>query len=162
MKIIEKEILEQTKATLNKTDYIRSPNVTENIIQSPWTSVINSVGTYQWIIIGVGIFTITSVVLIVIFKLCKKQGQTEHAMSINIANNQNMTNTSPSAPITTLAHTGTNPIEPANPQEEPQPHLDPPSYASLDPAILNKDPALYTTEDRIAIRRSWKEKNRKQ
>ena len=47
MKIIKKEILEQTKATLNKTDYIRSPNITENIIQSPWTSVINSVGTYQ-------------------------------------------------------------------------------------------------------------------
>ena len=102
------------------------------------------------------------VVLIVIFKLCKKQGQTEHAMSINIANNQNMTNTSPSAPVTTLVHTGTNSIKTTNPQEKPQPQLDPPSYASLDPAILNKDPALYTPEDRITIQRSWKEKNRKQ
>ena len=99
-------------------------------------------------------------VLIVTFRLCKKEGQAEHAMSINISNNQNMTNTSPLAPITTLAHTGTNPIELTNPQEEPQ--LDPPSYASLDPAILNKDPALYTNKDRLAIRRSWKAKERKQ
>ena len=82
-------------------------------------------------------------------------------MSINIENNQNMANTSPSAPITTLAHTGTNLIETSNHQEtclnqmekKPQPQMDPPSYASLDPDLL-------TPEDRIAIRRSWKAKNR--
>lgn len=100
------------------------------------------------------------IALLVLFKLCRKQSQSETAMSINIENNQNMTNNSPSAPVTTLAHTGTNPIKPTNPQEKPKPHLDPPSDESLDPAILNKDTALLTPEDRIAIRRSWKTRNR--
>ena len=156
MKIINKETLEQTKATLNISSYIRSQNVTENIVHSPWTSMINSLDTYKWIIIGSGLFTIASIMLIIIFRLCKNQGQAEHAMSINIANTQNMANTSPSAPITSLAHTGTNPIEPTEPQSEP------PSYASLDPALLKKDPALYTHEERLAIRRSMKAKGRTQ
>ena len=62
-------------------------------------------------------------------------------MSITIANNQNMENFSPSAPKTTLAHTGTNPIE------HPEPQIKPPSYDSLDPALLEKDPALFTPEE---------------
>merc|ERR1712105_176468 len=90
---------------------------TEKIIHSPWTSSIGGISTYHWIIIGAVIFTITIIALLVLLRVCKKQGQSEPAMSINIENNQNMANTSPSAPITTLAHTGTNLIETSNHQE---------------------------------------------
>ena len=84
----------------------------------------------------------------IIFIFCKKQGQSDHTMSINIANNQNMKKFSPLAPKTTLAHTGTNPIE------HPEPQTEPPSYDSLDPALLEKDPALFTPEEKVTYRKS--------
>ena len=144
---------------MNKTDFIRSRIITEKIIHSPWTSSIGGISTYHWIIIGAVIFTITIIVLLVLLRVCKKQGQYEPAMSINIENNQNMANTTPTAPITMLAHTGTKPIETSNHQEKPHSQMDPPSYASLDPDLLTRDPDLLTPEDRIAIRRSWEVKN---
>ena len=68
------------------------------------------------------------------------------------------TNTSPSAPLTALAHTGTNPIEPTFIQTAPQSQPDPPSYASLDSSILEKDPRTFTMEDTVALKRSLKRK----
>ena len=91
----------------------------------------------------------------IIFIFCKKQSQSDHTLAINIANNQNMEKISPSAPKTTLAHTGTNPIE------HPEPQIEPPSYDSLDLALLEKDPALFTPEERIAYRRSMIAKGRR-
>ena len=101
----------------------------------------------------------------IIYILCNKKGQSDHAMSITIANNQNMENFSPSAPKSTMAHTGTNPIEHPEPQtnhiEHPEPQTKPPSYDSLDPALLEKNPALFTPEERVTYRRSMIEKGRR-
>ena len=148
MKIINKGTIEETKATLNISSYIRSPDTTETIVHSSWILVINSLDTYKWIIIGAGCIIMTLGMFAVIFIFCKKQGQSDHTMSINIAKNQNMEKFSPSAPKTTLAHIGTNPIE------HPEPQTKPPSYDSLDPALLEKDPALFTPEEIDIYRRS--------
>ena len=91
-----------------------------------------------------------------IYIYCNKKGHSDHAMSITIANNQNMEKISPSAPKSTMAHTGTNPIE------HPEPQIKPPSYDSLDPALLEKDPALFTPEERFTYRRSMIEKGRRE
>ena len=57
-------------------------------------------------------------------------------------------------PATTMAHTGTDPIELQTIQVEPKPEPGPPSYASLDiPTILKKDPRFYTPADRHALSR---------
>ena len=37
--------------------------------------------------------------------------QIDPSISINVENNQNVENTTPTAPVTTLAHTGTNAID---------------------------------------------------
>ena len=113
-------------------------------MHSPWTSVLNNLNTYKWVFIGAGCVIMSSVIFAIIFIFCKKQSQPDHTMSINIANNQNMENCSPSAPTTNMAHTGTN----------PEPQIKPPSYDSLDPALLKKDPALFTPEERLAFRMS--------
>ena len=146
MQIIKKETVEQAKASLNDTNFIRSSKPISIITKSPWISIIES---HKWVIIGLGIFIVSLVTFITSYKLCMKRGQSDSAVSINIENNATSTNTSPLAPATTLAHTGTNPIEPTFIQTEPQSQPDPPSYASLDPAILKKDPRMYTMEDRV-------------
>ena len=81
-------------------------------------------------------------------QICNKQDQSKTAMSINIENNQNIKNTSPTAPMITLAHTGINPIE----DMEMKPQHDPPSYSSLDSDQISREQA-------IATQRNWFEKN---
>ena len=58
-----------------------------------------------------------------------------------------------------MAHTGTNPIEPSLIQAEQESQSKPPSYTSLDPAlILQKDPRTYTMDERMALWHSLKKK----
>ena len=87
--------------------------------------------------------------------LLQQKGHSDHAMSITIANNQNMGKKFPSPPKSTMAHTGTNPIE------HPEPQIKPPSYDFLDAALLEKDPALFTSEERSSYRKSMIAKGRK-
>ena len=122
---------------------------------SPWASVVTSLDTYKWVIIGTGCAIMTVGIFAFIYIYCHKKGHSDHAMSITIANNQNMENFSPSTPKTTLAHTGTNPFE------YPEPQTKPPSYDSLDPALLEKDPALFTSEEKFRYRRSMIENGRR-
>ena len=102
----------------------------------------------------------------IIYILWNKKGHSDHAMSITIANNQNMENFSPAAPKSTMANTGTNPIEHPEPQtnhiEHHEPQTKPPSYDSLNPALLEKDPALFTPEERFTYGRSMIEKGRRE
>ena len=53
----------------------------------------------------------------------------------------NASNTSPTCPATTMAHTETYPIEQHSDQGKSSIELEPPSYASLDiPTLMKKDP----------------------
>ena len=109
MQVIEKETFEEMKVTFNDTSFIRSSNPVKIISKSPW--MITLLDTYKWVIIGLGLFVISLVASFTAYRVCKRDGQSDSRVSIKIENAANLTNTSPTCPATTMAHTGTNPIE---------------------------------------------------
>ena len=112
MQIIMKENIEQIKATLNTTDFVRNP-LNEKYATIPiWSRPVGGLNIYKWIIVTTATIPASILGSIVIYRICSKQNHSQNAMSINIENN--LTNTSPTAPVTTLAHTRTNPMEDKN------------------------------------------------
>ena len=139
MTIIQRQNSDESKAALNKTNFIRSPEP-EKTASSGWDTKLKGLKPQYWLIIGVAtlFMVITSVTLL---RVCKNNGQT----SINIENNQN-NHTSPTAPQATSAHTGTSPIK-------EKPEMDPPSYSATEIQFLSYD-------QRCDFQRSMRNKNK--
>ena len=112
--------------------------------------ILTFLESYKWVIIGLGLLIVSVVTFVTTYKLCKHNGQSDSRVSINYENAAISSNTSPTCPATTMAHTGKNPIEKQSDQAKPSSESAPHSYASLDiPTLLKKDPRTYTMNDRL-------------
>ena len=67
MQIIRKENIEETKATLNETDFIKNPDNTVEIIHSLWDSTVSGLKTQYWLIIGAVTITIVTLAIFTLF-----------------------------------------------------------------------------------------------
>ena len=124
MQVIIKENFEETKVQLNETSFIRSSDPVKIVKKSP---IITFMESNKWIIIGLGLVIVSLVTFITTYKLCKNNGHSDGRVSIKIDNAANASNTSPTCPATTMAHTGTNPIEQHSDQAKPSSESAPPS-----------------------------------
>lgn len=108
MQVIVKENFEESKAQLNETSFIRSSNPIKTFSKSP---ILTFMESHKWIIIELRVLVIFTVTFVTSYKLCKYNEQSNSRVSINIENAATLSNSSPTCPATTMAHTGTNPIE---------------------------------------------------
>ena len=110
MQIIKKENIEQIKATLNRTDFIRNPLNNEDItIHNIWSRSVGGFSFYKWIIVGSAAIIALLLGSTFMYKMCSKPSQSRNSTSIKVENN--FTNNPPKCPQTTTAHTGTNPMD---------------------------------------------------
>ena len=110
MQIIKKDNVEQAKATLNQTDFVRSPFNSEDItIHNIWTKSMGGFSFYKWIIIGSAAVIGLLLGSIFLYKLCTKMSHSRNDTSIKVENN--FSNNIPTCPLPTTAHTGTNPMD---------------------------------------------------
>ena len=107
MQVIVKENFEEMKVQLNETSFIRSSIPVKISNKYP---IITFMESHKWVIIGLGVMVVLTVTFVTSYKLCKHNEKPDSRVSINIENAATSSNTSPTCPATTMAHTGTNPM----------------------------------------------------
>ena len=102
--------IEQIKATLNRTDFVKNPLNDEDItIHNIWSKPVGGFIFYKWIITGSAVIISLLLGSTLIYKICGKLSQSQNSTSFKVENN--FTNNLPTCPQTTTAHTGTNPMD---------------------------------------------------
>ena len=129
---IFKDTSEEAKVTLNTTAFIKSKDVPAPI---PKSAIFSFMDSQKWPIIGLGAGVVVIITLLITLKLFINKNQANGGVAVTIQNSAVSSNTPPSCPEATTAHTGTNPMSGNLEQDSP------PEYASLEiKSILAKEP----------------------